>query len=385
MKDLKLEIKNLKMAGREDTLRFQLNLYINKKHAAIISSAGTGGSYEWLWLNDEAEKLFNEHLAKLIAAHHFKFDFEQNDELIDEMIEDLEIKQACKKFLCIKIKGEESYRIMSEPDSPEARQWALALFAHKEFEYLNDRYPAPKSKAKTKTTELEKTFSTAASLTQEELLAQLEDYIIAQKLEYNPSIDTIAKLLGFDLLSDEHKALLDKKYPFPEFGLRLWFNLDTQTIIALKHFIKASGSLTLSKEGRLFYDLKELRLMTRALASSPTYDATIRLQLNGLAYTLEQLLNRLGWMDKLTETETKSSEAKAEKTLTQSDLTYQGKLSDSLAKELTRGLSFTKSAGGRRRYLKADIQNAIHNKLCSAFIRKETREKLNETLNWLRD
>jgi hypothetical protein len=146
MKDLKLEIKNLKIAGGEETLRFQLNLYINKKHAATISNGGTGGPHEWLWLNDEARKLFNDHLAKLIAAHHFRFDFEQNDELIDEMIEELEIKQACKKHLCLKIKDEGGFRIMSEPDSPEARQWALALFAHKEFEYLNDRYPTPKSK-----------------------------------------------------------------------------------------------------------------------------------------------------------------------------------------------------------------------------------------------
>jgi hypothetical protein len=79
-----------------------------------------------------------------------------------------------------------------------------------------------------------------------------------------------------------------------------------------------------------------------------------------------------------------ASERPASDFLTLTDLVQNGRLSDKLAKELTRGLSFTKSAG-QRRYLNASIQDAICSKLASSSIRKDTRKKLESTLDWLRN
>jgi hypothetical protein len=148
MKDLKLEIKKLKTAGGEETLRFELHLYINNKDSAIIFNAGTGGSHEWRWLNDETEKLFYQNLRKHIAENQLEFGFDYADQLIDELIEERQIKKDCKKHLCIKIKDEHGYRRLNLPDSYELRKLASTWFANKEFEFLNDRYQPDKPKAK---------------------------------------------------------------------------------------------------------------------------------------------------------------------------------------------------------------------------------------------
>ena len=151
MKDLKLklEIKNLKITAGEETARFKLSLHINKKRSAIISSAGTGDRFEWQWLDKQAEKLFKQHLSNLIETRSFTYRCWYEDQLIEEMIEDIAIQRACKTRLCIKINGEEGYRILNEIDSPYARLWTSAWFADKEFEFLNDRYLASQTKKPT--------------------------------------------------------------------------------------------------------------------------------------------------------------------------------------------------------------------------------------------
>lgn len=381
MKDLKLKIKKFKAAGGEETLRFQLELYINNKRSAIISNGGTGGPHDWYWLDSESEKLFNQHLRELIDQNYFEFDFEQGDELIDELINELQIEKDCKKHLCIQIKGERGYHIFEKPDSPEERQWALALFAHREFEYLNDRYPTKKAKPKAEAP------SSATPKTKEQLLKELRKYILAQKLKYNPDLDTMAASLGFHRLTTEEIALLDYLYPMPAFAFKLWFNLETEAIFALHHFIKASGIQPLLEGNSSFYNLTELPAIAREAAANPEYNASIRLQLNGLAYTLEQLLDRLGWRDLPTAIATPESEATwtrpAPQALAQDGLSYYCKLSGSLIKELIKGLPFTQGKGKRRYYANADIKSAIEHKLSSPFIRQETRNKLSETLNWL--
>jgi hypothetical protein len=141
-----VELKAIKISGGEETTRFEAKLYINKKFAATVSNEGTGGCHYWYWQNRELEDLFNQHIKYLDQQGKFEFDFEQCDELIDQMIADHEeekrLKKWCKtKTVCTTYdlaKGE--YRVFDIPYSSELKTRLRAKFGNNLKEIVNERF-----------------------------------------------------------------------------------------------------------------------------------------------------------------------------------------------------------------------------------------------------
>ncbi len=141
--NLKLEIKDLRIAGGEETLRFELILYVDGKRSAIVSNEGTGGSHRWIWLDansGETQKRFNAHIQELSDSGHFEFPFEQADQLIDKMIFETQLKADCQTGLCFQLEGQTHYFKTNRPDSPEARKQVAKKFPNQAIEFLNDRF-----------------------------------------------------------------------------------------------------------------------------------------------------------------------------------------------------------------------------------------------------
>lgn len=142
----KLELKAIKITGGEETVRFEAKVYINKKFAATVSNTGTGGCHKWYWQDKEQEELYNQHIEYLNKQGKFKFNFEQGDELIDEIISKYEeeklLKRWCKTqtvFLLVNTK-ESEYPTIKAKYSPEIKAFLIKKYGSKLKEIINERF-----------------------------------------------------------------------------------------------------------------------------------------------------------------------------------------------------------------------------------------------------
>ncbi|PHJ64959.1 hypothetical protein VF04_04015 [Nostoc linckia z7] len=142
----KLELKAIKIAGGEETVRFEAKLYINSKFAATVSNGGTGGCHDWYWQSREWEALYNQHIEYLDKQGKFKFNFEQGDELIDEIIAKREEKNLLKRWcrtqtvfiLCDMEEGE--YPVIKAKYSPKIKAFLIKKYGDRLKEIVNERF-----------------------------------------------------------------------------------------------------------------------------------------------------------------------------------------------------------------------------------------------------
>lgn len=152
-----LQLKNLKTAGGDETLRFEATLYIDGKRSATVSNGGTGGSHCYYFVDPEARAKFDqlveqfqttllnpnanrlyynlvEMLSDLQAAiptysqAHIDRDF-VIDCLIEQLNEEKQFRRWCKSATVFRLpedaKGQ--YRTIKQPYSPRIRQYLQNL------------------------------------------------------------------------------------------------------------------------------------------------------------------------------------------------------------------------------------------------------------------
>lgn len=141
-----LAIKSVKIAGGEETVRFELKLYINGKFAAHVSNGGTGGPHRWYWESLELKSLFNQHVQYLDSQGKFEYKVEQGDQLIDEMVADFQetkqLKTWCRTQIVIRLVGDEpgQYRTIKGKYSPQVKESLIKRYGNKIEEIINDRF-----------------------------------------------------------------------------------------------------------------------------------------------------------------------------------------------------------------------------------------------------
>ena len=137
------QIKGLKTAGGEETLRFQVSLYFRGKRVAGVSNGGTGGCHEWHWVDKASEQSFEQHLKTL----EFEFDFEQGDQfldaLIEEQVQDTWLKSKCKKatlFLLVGEDEEKGYKTIKAVFNAEVELFLVKKYGVQLKEIVNKRF-----------------------------------------------------------------------------------------------------------------------------------------------------------------------------------------------------------------------------------------------------
>jgi hypothetical protein len=95
---VKVEIKNLKLAGGEETPRFEASLYIDGKKAGIVSNGGNGGCHD-IWINEpELRKKFYEAFEDVDAEIYKLLDEEEHKKMIKKYVKKgFKIVALCKR------------------------------------------------------------------------------------------------------------------------------------------------------------------------------------------------------------------------------------------------------------------------------------------------
>lgn len=138
----KAEIKSYISMGGEETPCFELKLYINGYYAAIIKNDGKGGHNIYHWQNTTFSAIFNRHIQYLNSQGKFNFDFEQDDEYIDQLIQEHQLKNWCKKLTVIKLKNHKDgeYLQLRQTYSPTVKEYIIRKFGHQLVEIINERF-----------------------------------------------------------------------------------------------------------------------------------------------------------------------------------------------------------------------------------------------------
>lgn len=138
----KAEIKAYKSKRGEETPCFELKLYINGNFAATVKNHGTGGHNIYHWENATLKAIFDRHIRHLISQGKFKFDFEQNDQYLEQLIEELELKKWCKKSTVIKLKTHKDgeYLQLGQTYSSSVKEYVVNKFGDELIEIINERF-----------------------------------------------------------------------------------------------------------------------------------------------------------------------------------------------------------------------------------------------------
>jgi hypothetical protein len=84
---MQLQLKKLKTAGGEETLRFTAELYLDREKIAIVSNGGIGGGHEYNFFGADNRQLFTDYVNR------FKTDLDLSDPLhqkVSEFVRDFQ-------------------------------------------------------------------------------------------------------------------------------------------------------------------------------------------------------------------------------------------------------------------------------------------------------
>jgi len=151
----KIQLKNLKVTGGEETLRFEDSLYLNHKKIANVSNEGTGGCHRYTFLShDSSAKLqaaiaelqsatlgpsdrFHYHLSNLLsmiseACPEFSLANIEPDEAINSLIAEIDeqrwLKLKRKNKTLFQIAGENRWKEIDAPDSDGVRRFVASKY-----------------------------------------------------------------------------------------------------------------------------------------------------------------------------------------------------------------------------------------------------------------
>jgi hypothetical protein len=132
----------------EETNAFNADVYIDGKKAATAENNGKGGETIIHFLNPEVRKQVTEYCNTLPP------DTGNIPQTIDYIIDNLlvqylqekettkQYKRWCKRETCFRLKGdkEHNYRIITNPYSPEVKQFLVKKYGDQIEEILNEKF-----------------------------------------------------------------------------------------------------------------------------------------------------------------------------------------------------------------------------------------------------
>jgi hypothetical protein len=166
---MKIQLKNLKIAGGEETTRFEASLYIDGKKAATVSNGGEGGSHRYYFNDNAVGQQFREAANAIKTAtlspknpyHAYVSSLveslnslnnrlsdqpnesleetqaeltECNDTVIDFLVVSYEerklLKRYCNKETLFQLPGElkNEWRTIASPYSPKVKKWLVEKY-----------------------------------------------------------------------------------------------------------------------------------------------------------------------------------------------------------------------------------------------------------------
>ena len=96
---MKVELKGIKMAGGDETPRFETTLYLDGVKAAVVWNGGTGGRNEWHWLDRTGG--VSALSAKFTAYAKEKLPdekFEIEDQIVNQLLDDADYRKRMKRL-----------------------------------------------------------------------------------------------------------------------------------------------------------------------------------------------------------------------------------------------------------------------------------------------
>ena len=144
---MKVEVKNVKINNvmSEETLCFSASVYIDGKRAGEVCNRGHGGCNNYHWFDRELGKKF----VKFANEQDTEFDFEKDDHLIGELVDDYEeqkeVRGWCRKQTVFRLKGEEkgAYRTLTVKYGEKAKKYIEDKYGDKVDEIVNERFVKP--------------------------------------------------------------------------------------------------------------------------------------------------------------------------------------------------------------------------------------------------
>ena len=166
---MQIKLKNLRVAGGDETTRFEASLYIDGKKAATVSNAGEGGSHQYFFSDNAVGQKFREAANAIKTAtlspenpyHAYVSSLveslnglnkrlsdrpnesleetqaklpECNDTAIDFLVVSYEerklLKRYCNKETLFQLPGEPKteWRTISSPYSPKVKEWLVEKY-----------------------------------------------------------------------------------------------------------------------------------------------------------------------------------------------------------------------------------------------------------------
>jgi hypothetical protein len=146
---LKVELKKVHVSrrGSEETTRFDAELYIDGKYAAVVSNDGHGGCHHFLFSDRDLEQRFYAYARSLppVKTEFGMMDMDDEmlvDELLSRYEEEKQLKRWCKKSTVIRLKGSEegSYQQFPEPFSAAMKGFLVNRYGDQLEEIVNERF-----------------------------------------------------------------------------------------------------------------------------------------------------------------------------------------------------------------------------------------------------
>jgi hypothetical protein len=154
---MKLQLKQLKTAGGDETLRFTTELYLDRHKIAIVSNGGTGGGNQSDFLGTDSRSMFTDYIDRLRTKplevadllHQKLAEFLQDSQAIihtftqQDLDADIVINCAIKlqddlKFFKKQCKNKTLFRLPKDPKneyrtveksfSPELESWLVTKY-----------------------------------------------------------------------------------------------------------------------------------------------------------------------------------------------------------------------------------------------------------------
>jgi hypothetical protein len=154
---MKLQLKQLKTAGGDETLRFTAKLYLDRHQIAIVSNGGTGGEHQYDFFGNDSRNMLMDYINQFKTKaldlsdplsrkltefiqdfQAFSHTFTQQDIDADivincaiELQEELKFfKKQCKNKTLFRLPNDprNQYRTLDRTFSPQVKSWIVTKY-----------------------------------------------------------------------------------------------------------------------------------------------------------------------------------------------------------------------------------------------------------------
>jgi hypothetical protein len=150
---MKLEVRNIKKNRGREGDGYSGTLYVDGVKAAIVDDFGDGGAARWTYFvngrawgrNPELEARLDAHCATLPPRTAYGMTLPvSRDVLFEDLVQEAQWRRACQTKTLFRLveDGDDKYRELRQPFSPQVAAQLRAQFAARLVEIINERFVA---------------------------------------------------------------------------------------------------------------------------------------------------------------------------------------------------------------------------------------------------